>query len=122
MSNAKALPFEPGHEVDGQLHPFQRLAEDEFARVKDEWLVIGDVEQLGQVRLRVAHVDVGVAVVAEDAERAVEVQVDRRWLEVARVVWIDADPAGFELGPDVAVGQDAHVRRAWPLSGEPRSS
>ena len=74
----------------GQLDPFERLAEDEFAGMKDERLVILDVEQLGEVRLRVAHVDVGVAVVAKDAEGPVEVQVDRRWLEIARVVGIDA--------------------------------
>ena len=40
------------------------------------------VQQLGQVRLRLADVDVGVAIVAEDTEAAIEVEVDRRRLEV----------------------------------------
>ena len=68
------------------------------------------VEQLGQVRLGRPHVDERVAVVAEDPEAAVEVEVDRRRLEVVRVVRVDADGPGLERGPDVAVGQDAHCR------------
>ena len=64
----------------------------------------------------VADVDERVAVVAEDAEAAVEVEVDRRRLEVGRVVRVDADPARLELRPDVAIGQDAHQAR-FPFFG-----
>ena len=72
-------------------------------------LVLGDGQELGQVGLRRADVDVRVAVVAEDPEAAVEVEVDRRRLEVVRVVRLDPDRPGFERRADVAVGQDAHL-------------
>ena len=62
---------------------------------------------LGQVGLRIAHVDEGVAVVAEDAEAAIEMEVDRGGLQVARIVRIDPDAARLELGSDVAIGEDA---------------
>ena len=81
--------------------------------MEDERLVVGDRQHLGQVRLRRPDVDVRVAVVAEDPERAVEVEVDRRRLEVGRVVRPDRDLAGLERGPDVAIGEDAH-RPALP--------
>ncbi len=54
-------------------------------------------------------VDERVAVVAEDAEAAVEVEIHRRRLQVGRVVRIDPDPPGLELRADVAIGQDAHL-------------
>ena len=78
--------------------------------MEDERLVVLDRQQLGQVGLRRADVDVRVAVVAEDPERPVEVEVDRRRLEVVRVVRVDADRARLEGRPDVAVRQDAHAR------------
>ena len=71
----------------------------------------------------------GVAVVAEDAEPLVEVEVDRRGLEIVRVVWVDPHVARLERGPDVAVGQDAHPRerrgvfgRRSSTMGSPRSA
>ena len=103
------LPFEPGDEVVRQLDPFERLAEHEFAGMEDERLVVGDRQQLGQVGLGRPDVDVRVAVVAEDPERAIEVQVDRRRLEVLRVVRVDADVASLERRADVAIGEDAHA-------------
>ena len=118
-SAQELLPLEPRDEIVGQLDPFERLAEHEFARVQDERLLVLDRDELGQVRLRRPDVDVRVAVVAEDPEAAVEVQVDRRRLQVRRVVRADDDPPGLELGPDVAVGEDAHASRA---PGVPRSS
>ena len=78
-------------QVVRQLHPLQRLAQDEFARVEDERLVVGDGEHLRQVRLRHPRVDEGVAVVAEHAEAVVEVQVHGGRLEIGRVVGVDAD-------------------------------
>ena len=80
--------------------------------MEDERLVVADAQQLGQVRLGLARVDERIAVVAKDPEAAVEVEVDRRRLEIGGVVGLDADPAGFELGPDVAIGEDAHGRPA----------
>ncbi len=87
--------------------------------MKDERLLVGDLEHLGQVGLGRADVDERIAVVAEDPEAPIEVEVDRRRLEVARVVRLDADAAGGQLGPDVAVGEDAHrVRRPTARGGE----
>jgi hypothetical protein len=48
----RRLALQPGDEVVRQLDPFERLAEHEFAGMEDERLVVGDVQQLGQVRLR----------------------------------------------------------------------
>ena len=113
----RALPFQPRDEIVRELDPFERLAEHELAGMEDERLVVGDADDLGQVRLRRARVDVGVAVVAEDPELAVEVEVDRRRLEAGRVVRVDADPARLEGRADVAIGEDAHRRRGAPRCG-----
>ncbi len=105
------LPFEPGHEVVGQLHPFEGLAKHELARMQDEGLLVGDRQQLGQVGLRLADIDEGIAVVAEHAELPVQVQVDRRRLEAVGVIRVDAHPTGFHGGADITVREDAHRRR-----------
>ncbi len=104
----ESLTLQSRHEVIRQLDPLERLAEDELTGMEDERLVVLDPEQLGQVGLGRADVDVRVAVVAEDPEAAVEVEVDRRRLEVGRVVRVDPDVAGLDRRPDVPVRQDAH--------------
>ena len=103
-----ALALQPRDEVVGQLDPFDGLAQDELAGMEDERLVVVHPEQLGQVGLGRTDVDVGVAVVAEDPEAAIEMEVDRRRLQVAGVVRVDPYPARGDRGPDVPVGQDAH--------------
>ena len=125
----RRLALEARDEVIGQLHPLERLAEDELARVEDEWLVGLDVQELREVGLRSADVDVRVAVVAKDPESPVEVQIDRGWLEVVRVVRVDPHAPRLERRPDVAVGQDAHPRdrfesfgRMSMTIGSPRSA
>ncbi len=72
-----ALPFEPGDQVVGQLDPLEGLAQDELAGMQDERILALDRGQLGEVALFLAGVDPGVAVVVEDTEVAVEVEVDR---------------------------------------------
>src|SRR3954447_7552622 len=121
---AEARPsFQPRHDVVRELHPLQRPAEHELARVEDERLLVRDREQLGEVGLRLARVDEGVAVVAEDAERAVEVEVDRRRLEIRRVIRVDPHAARLELRSDVAVREDAHRAGArLPLRGASSSN
>ena len=96
--------LEPRHEIVRQLDPLERLTEHELARVEHEGLVVGDRQELGEVGLGLARVDVGVTVVAEDTEGAVDVEVDRRRLEIGRIVWLDAQAAGFQSRTDVPVG------------------
>ena len=115
QASERRLALESSHQIPRQLDPFERLAEHELARVQNEGLVIGDREQLGQVRLGDADVDVGIAAVAEDPKAPVEVEVDRGGLEVDRVVRFDPDAPGLQRARDVAVGQDAHLTVA-PLS------
>ena len=87
-----------------------RLPEDELARVQDEWLVVRNRQELGQVRLRRADVDLGISsVVAEDPKAPVEMEIDRRRLEIDRVVGRDFHGPGVERGANVPVGQDAHL-------------
>src|SRR4051794_9289716 len=115
--------FEPGHDVVGELHPLQRPAEHELAGVEDERLLVGDREQLCQVGLRLPGVDEGIAVVAEDAERAIKVEVDRGRLEVRRVIRVDLHAPRLELRPDVAIREDAHRAGArLPLRGASSSN
>jgi hypothetical protein len=78
--------------------------------MEDERLVVGNTQEFGEVRLGSPNVDERVAVVAEDAERAVEMEVHGGWLQIAWVVRADGDLAGFEGGTNVAVREDAHVR------------
>ncbi len=74
--------------------------------MQDERLVAADLEQLGQLGLLLAHVDVRVAIVAEDAKAAIEVQVDARRLDRLGRERIDDDPTGRDLRPDVAIRED----------------
>ena len=81
-------------------------AEHELARVEDEGLVVVDLDELGQVLHRLLDVDVRVARVAEDAEVAVDANVDARRLDEALVERVDSDaPLGHEAA-DRAVGED----------------
>ena len=58
---------------------------------------------LGPVGLVGGRVDVGVAVVLEDAEEPVQPDVDRGRLQHARIPGLHGDPAGVDVGQDVAV-------------------
>ena len=68
--------------------------------------VVVDLDQLGEVFLVLLRVDVGRGVVAEHAEVAVDVQVDRRRLHGLVAQRLDHDATGRELLPDGDVGQD----------------
>ena len=105
----RRLALQASDQVVRQLDPFERLAEHEFAGMEDERLVVADRQQLGQVGLWRPDIDVRVAVVPEDTERPIEMQIDGRRLEVLRVVRLDGDAAGIERRADVAVGEDAHA-------------
>ena len=87
------LPFEPRDEVVGKPDPFERRAEHELAWMEDEGRAVLDLDELGQVLLFLANVDVRIAVVVENPEVAVDADVDARRLEQGFVVGIDLDPA-----------------------------
>ncbi len=111
----RRLALQAGDQIVRQLDPFERLTQHELTRVQHEGLVVGDAQKLGQVRLGRADVDVWIAVVAEDAEAAVQVEVDRGRLEIGRIVGIDSHAPARKRGRDVAVRQNAHLTVA-PLS------
>ncbi len=97
------LPLQARGEVVGQGHDLVGRGEHELTGVEDEGLVALRLHQPGQVRLFDGGVDVGVAVVLEHPEVAVEAHVDTRRLHHGFVVGIDPDPPGVDLGPDVLV-------------------
>src|SRR5262249_35547570 len=101
-----ALAVQPPDEVVGKADPLERRAEDELAGVEDERPVVGDLDQLGQLLLRLLDVDERVARVVEDAEEAVDADVDARRLEERLVVGLDPDPVCLEKTPDRSVGED----------------
>ena len=85
--------------------------------MEDERLVVRDRQELRQIGLRRSHIDVGVAVIPKDPERAIQVEVDRRRLQVLWVVRVDAHVAALERRADVAIRQDAHLATApFPFS------
>ena len=100
------LSLQSGDEVVGERDALERRAEHELAGVEDERLLAVDLDQLRQVLLRLLHVDVRVARVAEDAEVAVDAHVDARRLEQRLVVRVDPDPALGQQAPDRPVGED----------------
>ena len=115
------LALEPGDDVVGKLHPLERLAEDELARVEDERLVAVDLDQLGQLLHRLAHVDVRIAGVVKDAELAIGAHVDARRLDQRLVERIEDDPAGLDLGANRPVGEHHRAASLFvPKLKEPR--
>ena len=100
------FPSNRRHEVVGQPDPFERRGEDELARVEDERRVAVDLDQLGQVLLRLLDVDVRVTGVVEDAEVAVDADVDARRLEQRLVVGVDPDAPLVDQPPDRPVGEN----------------
>ena len=65
-----------------------------------------DLHQLGQVLLRLANVDVGVAVVVEDPEEPVDSDVHAGRLQEGIVVRIDLDPALLQEAGDRAIREN----------------
>ena len=105
-SAKRRFSFEPRHEIVGQRDPLEGGAEDELAGVEDERAVLVDLDQLGEVLLVLLRVDVGRRVVAEHAEVAVDVEVDRRRLHRVVAEGLDDDAPGLERFPDGDIRQD----------------
>ena len=102
----RALALQPRYEVVRQRYAFESGAEHELAGVEDERTSLTHLDQLGEVFLMLLGVDVGRGVVAEDAEVAVDVEVDRRRLHRLVAQRVDHDATGRELLPDGDVRQD----------------
>ena len=102
----RRLSLQPRHEVVGEGDALEGRAEHELAGVEDERAAVVHLDDLGQVLLRELRVDVRRGVVAEDAEVAVDVQVDRRRLHVLLVDRLDDDALGRQGFFDRTVGED----------------
>jgi len=87
------LSLQSCHEIVRQPYALERRAEHELARMEDERGVLLDLDELGQVLLLLANVDIGVATVVENSKKAVDPDVHARGLEQRLVVGIDLDPA-----------------------------
>ncbi len=95
--------------LPSELFDLVRGRENELTRMQHEWLVVGGLHQPGQIRLLDRRVDVGVPVVLEHPEVAVQSHVDAGWLDELGIVRIDFDPPRIDLGFDVTVGEQ-HAR------------
>jgi hypothetical protein len=74
--------------------------------MEDERAFVVDLDQLGQVLLRLLDVDEGVAGVVEDPEEAIDADVDARRLQQRLVIRIDDDPVFLEQPGDRPVGEN----------------
>src|SRR5438067_8982119 len=83
--------------------------------MEHERRVVVDLDQGGQLLLLPLHVDERVAVVVEDAEEAVDADVDARRLEERFVVGVDPDLPLVEQPLDRPVGEDHAPILRWPL-------
>ena len=72
----RALAVEPCDEVVGQTQALERGAEHELAGMEDEGATLGDLDELGQIRHRLLHIDVRIATRMEDAEAGVAPYID----------------------------------------------
>jgi len=96
----RALPFEPCDQVVREPNALQGGAKNELAGMEDERRSVLDLDELGQVFLLLANIDIGVAVVVENPELAVDANVDARRLEQRIVVGIDLDAAFLQATRD----------------------
>ena len=93
----------------GDAHALGGRAEHELAGVQDEGPVVVGLDELGQIRQVLLHVDHGSGVAPEHQEPVVEANVDRARLHHGGVERVDDDAAGLDLGTDGPVTED-HVR------------
>lgn len=100
-------------ELDGR-------AKDELARMKDEGAITFLLSSLGQIWLFLARIDVGAAIVAEDAEETTGAYVKRRRLDGLWVEGIDADFASVDQGSESAIAND-HVLGSYLTAVETTS-
>jgi hypothetical protein len=102
----KELGFQTTCDVVGKRDHFEGRRQDELVGLQDEGVLALGFDQPGQVGLFDGEVDVRVAVVLEDAEVPVQPEVDAGGLDQLRFVRVELDPAGLDLGLDVAIGEE----------------
>lgn len=112
----RALALEARGDVVGQRDQLERGSEHELARVQDERLPRLRLDEARELGLVLGGVDVGVLVVVEQPEEAVDAHVDARGLQHPGVVRIEGHSSGVELGGDVTVGEE-HGRSLPALGG-----
>jgi hypothetical protein len=66
--------------------------------VQHEALTFSHYLKVGELRLLSAWINVAVAVIAEDAEDTVKVQVNRGWLHIAIIKRLNRNLTGDECG------------------------
>ena len=108
------LPSSRPARSSGSVHELQRRAEHELAGMQHERFPVDRFDQGGQLVLLLRRVDVGVLGVVEHPEEAVQANVDAGRLHQGVVERVDAQPAGGDFGPEVAIGeQHATSVSAW---------
>ncbi len=85
--------------------------------MEDEGPVVVDLDELGQLLLGLLDVDVGIPRVVEDAEEAVDADVDARGLQQRLVIRLDEDAPFLEQPSDCAVGEDHRRDSMEPFQG-----
>ena len=83
--------------------------------MQDERLFAIGLDEPGQVGLFHRGVDVRVAVVLEDPEVPVHPDVDAGRLDQSGIVRIEFDPARFDLGLDVTIGEEHPGNLSGPV-------
>ena len=94
------LALEPGHQVVGDAHPFERRSQDELPGMEDERLPLGDLDQLGEVLEVLPDVNHPHGVVAEQPKVAVDVEVHRGRLDAVESERVDDNSLCIELFAD----------------------
>jgi hypothetical protein len=101
----RRLALEAPGEIVGQRAPLERRPQDELARMQHERFILLGLDECRQVVLAQCGVYMGVARVVEDAEQVVQPNVHAGGLDHAVVEGIETQPAGGDLGADVAIGE-----------------
>ena len=92
-SSEARLAFQPSDDVVSESYPFERRAEHELSRMKNERFIAIDLDECGEVELRCLRVDVRVLVILEDTKEAIDSKVDTGRLQIGRLERIDLNPA-----------------------------
>src|SRR3954469_2527785 len=106
------LPFEPARDVIGEGDRLVGRAENELAGMQDERLTGRCLDHAGELVLLLGRIDVRIPMILEDAEVAVEANIDAGRLNHGRVIGVDDKPAVVDRGLQITVAQ----QHAWRLS------